>query len=388
MRFPAAGACPAPARLRGGDPLRFGQGVLERVHLIQALPRQVEIGAPEVPVGSHVLVEPAAADPGQRAQIEPRDYRRRAQIEGGSDDVLDVVVGQDAGAEGGDVHRDRPGDADRVSNLHLAARRQPGRDDVFRHVARGVGAAAIDLGRVFAGEGAAAVTGIAAVGVDDNLPAGKTAVALGPADDEASGRVYQITGLAVRLDRQIREHRLDDLLFEIGSDAVLQLLVVRYAVDRRIVLGGDDDRINAQRAVSLVLDCHLGLAVRAQVFEDALLARLGQATGDAVGHGDWHRHELGRLVAGEAEHHPLVACSYLIDGVAGSLRSLLEGPVHAAGDVGRLLVDGQQDRARVGVKAARAFARIADLLHLLPHQLHDVHVRLGGDLAGDEDQTG
>ena len=76
-------------------------------------------------------------------------------------------------------------DADRVRELHLAARRQLGGDDVLRDVARHVGGAAVDLARVLAAERAAAVAAVAAVGVDDDLPAGEAAVALRAALDEA-----------------------------------------------------------------------------------------------------------------------------------------------------------------------------------------------------------
>src|SRR5205085_10910801 len=48
---------------------------------------------------------------------------------------------------------------------------------------------AVDLRRVLAGEGAAAVTGRAAVGVDDDLAAGEAGVAHRAAEDELSGRV-------------------------------------------------------------------------------------------------------------------------------------------------------------------------------------------------------
>ena len=62
-------------------------------------------------------------------------------------------------------------------------------DDVLGQVAADVGGRAVDLGRVLAGEGAAAVRGRAAVGVDDDLAAGQAGVAVRAADLEAAGRV-------------------------------------------------------------------------------------------------------------------------------------------------------------------------------------------------------
>src|SRR2546430_5961595 len=61
-------------------------------------------------------------------------------------------------------------------------------------------------------------------------------------------------------------------------------------------------------------------------------------------------HQLGRLVAREAEHHPRVT------GAAD---------VHSLRDIGRLLVDAADDTARLGVKAVLR-AGVPDLAHGLP----------------------
>ena len=103
--------------------------------------------------------------------------------------ALEHAVGDAAGAEGVDVERHRLGDADGVGELHLDALGEAGGDQVLGHVPRHVAGRAIDLGRILAREGAAAVTAEAAVGVDDDLAAGEAAVALRAADDEASGRI-------------------------------------------------------------------------------------------------------------------------------------------------------------------------------------------------------
>src|SRR5690606_39996560 len=51
---------------------------------------------------------------------------------------------------------------------------ETGGDDVLGKVARGIGGGAIDLGRILAGEGAAAMRGCAAIGVDDDLAPGRS----------------------------------------------------------------------------------------------------------------------------------------------------------------------------------------------------------------------
>ena len=97
-----------------------------------------------------------------------------------------------------DHQRDRVGDADRVGDLDLAAIREAGGDDVLGHVAGRVGGRAVDLGGVLAREGAAAVAGGAAVGVDDDLAAGQAGVAHRAADHELAGRVDEEVRRAAR----------------------------------------------------------------------------------------------------------------------------------------------------------------------------------------------
>src|SRR6478735_4994728 len=73
----------------------------------------------------------------------------------------------------------------------------------------GVGGRAVDLGRVLAGEGAAAVAGHAAVGVDDDLAAGQAGVAHRAADLETPGGVDEQPGRRrVEVHLQRRQHRL------------------------------------------------------------------------------------------------------------------------------------------------------------------------------------
>ena len=219
------------------------------------------------------------------------------------------VVGDRAGAEGLDEQADRVGGADRVGDLHLAAPGQAGGDDVLGHPAHRVGAGAVDLRRVLAGEGAAAVAGHAAVGVDDDLAAGQPGVAHGAADDELAGRVDQ-QPVAVGGQAEGGQLGLDDELLDVGGEQLLDRDVLG-------VLRGDDDGVDGDRPVVLVDDGDLGLAVGAQVGHRAVLADRRQPAGQAVGQRDRQRHELGGLVGGVAEHQALVAGALALDLVLG-----------------------------------------------------------------------
>ena len=281
------------------------------------------------------------------------------------------------GAEGLDEHAHRVGDADGVGDLDLAALGQAGRDHVLGHPADRVGGRAVDLGRVLAGEGAAAVAGHAAVGVDDDLAARQAGVGVGAAQLEAAGRVdehpHALGGEA------LGEDRVDHVLADVGGEQGLD-------VDVGAVLGGHDHGVQPHRLAALVLHGDLGLAVGAEVGHDPGATDLGQAARQPVGQGDRDRHELGGLVAGVADHHPLVAGALGVErvGVAGAL---LEGVVDALGDVGRLLVDGHGDPAGGPVEAVLG-AVVADAEDGPADHARDVDVGPGGDLPGHHHQAG
>ena len=192
------------------------------------------------------------------------------------------------------------------------------------------------------------MAGHPAVAVDDDLAPGQAGVAHRAAGDEAAGRVdvHDRVGVA-QLGRDGRQDdRLDDLRAQpLGADV-------------RVVLGGHDDGPDPLRDAALVLDGDLGLAVGAEVRQLAGLADLGQPAGHPVGERDRQRHQLGRLAAGEAEHHPLVAGAELERrrGVVADL----ERRVDALGDVGRLLLD-RDERAAGQVVEAVVGPRVADV---------------------------
>ncbi len=148
----------------------------------------------------------------------------------------------------------------------------------------------------------------------------------------------------------------------------------------------DPDRPLHSLLVEVVADRHLRLSVRPQVRQDARLADLREPLADLVREHDRQRHQLRRLARRVAEHHPLVACAHLVERVvvAGVVLDLVGG-VDALRDVGRLLVDRDDDAARVRVEAPLR-VRVADLRDLLAHDLRDVDVRLGRDLARDDDE--
>ena len=147
------------------------------------------------------------------------------------------------------------------------------------------------------------------------------------------------------------------------------------------VLGRDDHGPHRHRPIALVFHRDLGLAVGPEPVQPgkALLATadLGQPAGDLVRQGDRHRHPLPGLPGGVAEHHPLVPGPLLV----------VVALVHAPGDVRRLPVDRADHRTGTGIEAERGVG-VADPRDRGPHDVGDVHVGRGADLAGHDGHAG
>ena len=121
------------------------------VEVLGRLPRE-DVGrlAAEVAVGRRLQVA-------RLGQVERARDQSGPEVEGLEHLGEDLLVRDLARAVRVDVHRQRLRDADGVRDLHERAAGEPGRDDRLGGLARDVGAGAVDLGRVLAGEGAAAV---------------------------------------------------------------------------------------------------------------------------------------------------------------------------------------------------------------------------------------
>jgi len=304
-------------------------------------------------------------------QVEALDDALGGELEVLANELDEARLGDGARAEGVDADADRLGYSDGVGELDLDAVGEAGCDDVLGNVAGHVGCAAVDLGGVLSGEGTSSVTAHAAVGVHDDLTAGKAGVSHGSADDEAASGIDVV--LRVGVEQVGWDDGLDDMLEDFGAELVVGEGTVGVLVGEFGVLGGDDDGVDADRlVVGVVLYRDLRLAIGAKVGELSVLANLRELLGQLVGERDGRGHQLGRLVGGVAEHHSLVAGSAGVD----TLR-----------DVGRLAVNGGDDGAGVGVEAFEGVV-VPDLVDRVADQGLEVDVGLGSDLPGDDDQAG
>jgi hypothetical protein len=110
----------------------------------------------------------------------------------------------------------------------------------------------------------------------------------------------------------------------------------------------------------------------------AIFAQLGLALDQAVGVIDGRGHQLGRLVAGVAEHQALVA--------SAEVQEVVRRTVHALGDVIALLVVSHQHGATLVVDAVVGVV-VANALDGVARHLDVVDIGLGGDLTGQHHEA-
>ena len=207
------------------------------------------------------------------AQVKVADDGGGRQVKDFLDSLHDLLVGNGAGAEG--VHHDGDGlcHADGIGQLDLALGSQARGNHVFGDPAGGIRGGTVHLAGVLAAERTAAVAGIAAVGVHDDLAARQAGVALRATHNKAA------RGVDVVFRVLVQQLGGNDLLNDLAADVLMQLLLA----DVGAVLAGNDHRVDAHGLAVVVLHGDLALAVRAQVIQRAVLAHLGQALGQLVG---------------------------------------------------------------------------------------------------------
>ena len=337
-------------------------GALQR-KLLDLLPS--ELLATEVSVAGggleDGLVEAEVADDATGAEVKVLLHELH--------EGLLVILG---GAVSVDVDGERVGNTNGVGELDADTVAEVVGHEGLGDPAGGVGGGTVDLGAVLAGEGTASVGAPTSVGVDDDLSAGEAGVTVGSADDEAAGGVDVVDGLLIEVLGG------DDGLDDVLHDVLVNLLVG----DVGLVLGGDDDGVDADgdhaAVLLLVLDGDLGLTIGAQPLEGSILANVGETLAEAGGEEVGEGHELGGLIGGVAEHDALVTSADLLD-------ALVE--VDALGNIGALLLDGDDDVAGVAVDALVG-GGVAGVADGGADDVLEIDLGVGGDLTEDHDHAG
>ena len=121
-------------------------------------------------------------------ELQVADNDTGSQVKVVADDLDQLVGALVRGAVRVDVDGERLGDTNGVRELDEGASRKAGSDQGLGDPAPDVRGRAIDLGEILAGEGTATVGAPTAIGVDNDLAASETGVALGATNDpEARG---------------------------------------------------------------------------------------------------------------------------------------------------------------------------------------------------------
>jgi hypothetical protein len=305
-------------------------------------------------------------------QVELLNNDTGAEVEVVEDDLDKLFRGLVRGAVGLDEQGEGLGDTDGVRQLDECAAGELGVHERLGDPARKVSGRTVDLGVVLSGESTTSVGSPTTVGVDDDLTAGQTGITLGSTNDEQTRGLDVVDGLV------IEELGRDDLL----DDLLLDLLTELLGGDVLTVLGGDDNSVDTLgddgTAVVCVLNSDLGLGVRSQPWDGAVLAGIGHSLVELVGEEEGKGQELRGLVGGISEHDTLVTGTKLLE-------SLLV--VETLSDIGRLLLNGNEDVACLVVEALVGRV-VADVLDGITDDLLVVEVCLGGNLTEDHDHTG
>ena len=176
-----------------------------------------------------------------------------------------------------------------------------------------------------------------AVGIHDDFPSGQAGISGRSADHEAAGGIDQDPGFVRQqfLGNNGQNHLL--------LDCLPQLIHIHVSG----MLGGNHHGIHRHGLIVFVFHCHLGLSVRIEERQRAVLAHLRQAKRHPVAQGNGQGHSFGRLGAGVAEHHALVAGTDIrfLAAVPG-----FQGVIHAHGDIRALLVNGGHHGAGIAVE--------------------------------------
>ena len=230
----------------------------------------------------------------------------------------------------------------------------------------------------------------ATVRVDNDLPAREPGVPHRAAEHELPGRVHENEVTVVHQPLLVvqvrRQDGTKDTLDDVRLDQVLRGDPVGVLRGHEHAL--DFDRTLPSVILDLITNRHLCLAVGPQVGQLARLAHLGEPLADLVREHDRKGHQLLRLVRRVTEHHSLVAGADPVERIVVTRVVLhLVRRIHALRDVGRLLVERNHDAAGRRVEAPLG-VRVADLRDPIANDPRHVDIRVGRNLAGDDDEAG
>ena len=210
----------------------------------------------------------------------------------------------------------------------------------------------------------------AAIGVHDDFAACKARVASGAAEHETACLIdveFQIGRCVKILLRNDFVHNLMRKFFQILYFHIRRMLV------------GYDDALDGDRFSAVVEEGNLRFRIRSEERIAARMAEPREFLHDAMAVVNWRRHERISFAACETEHHALIARALFMGEACISINAL--------SDVGRLLVDFDDDFRVVGVEAEIVVV-VSNIAGHFTGDFLEIDVGLGGDFAGKDDEIG
>ena len=337
-----------------------GTTLLE-LELLGLLPR--ELGSAKVTTGSGSKVLGLL-------EAEVLDNDTGTEVEVVADDGDELLVGLLTSAVRVDEHGKRVGDTNGVRELNEDTAGEASGNEGLGNPSGSVSGGSVDLGEVLAGESATTVGTPTTVGINNDLSASETGVTLRTTNDETARGLDVVDGLVV--EEVGGDDLLDDLLHDFASEVL--------GGDFFGVLGGDNDSVDTEgdggTTVLLVLDSDLCLGVGTEPSEGAVATSSRHGEVELVGEHEGQGHQLGGLIGGVSEHDTLVTGSVVLKGTV----------VETLGDIGGLLLDGNEDVAGLVVETLLGRV-VTDLLDSVTDDLLVVDLSLGGDFTENHDHT-
>lgn len=165
-----------------GRPILFFKKCTELRSFIRLFPADAQFLTSHMPICCKLTVD-------WLSQIQTADNSRRTQIKHRLHRIGNLLIRIFSGSIGLHHHRHGARHSNGISQFDFAPLRQTCGYNVFGCPPRRIGCAPIYLGRILSAESTAAMTGISAVGINNDLPSGQSAVPLGASYDKSPGRI-------------------------------------------------------------------------------------------------------------------------------------------------------------------------------------------------------
>jgi hypothetical protein len=339
-----------------------------KVEVLRSLPCEVSIIAAEMSVSRGLLHA-------WSAQVQVTNDATGSEVEVVLDNLSQILVRLVGSGEASAVrvNEDRKGmrKTNSVTELNKASVAKASVHQRLGDPSGSVSSRSIDLGGVLTGEGTSSVGTPTSIGINDNLSAGKTSITVRSTNDESARGVQMVDGLLIQVLG--RDHLGDNVLHKLSLDVLVGDILRMLGGDQH---GVDTDRDHAAIVV-LVLASDLGLTIGAHPGAHASLADLGQTSTKRGGQVVGQRHQSLSLISGVTKHDSLITGTDVLQ----------LGVVNGLGDIGGLLLNGNNDVASAVVKTLGDII-ISDVTKALADHLLVVDGGGSGDLSEDHNHAG